>query len=79
MVLGLVAEVVAGHRGLVAIATGDGVAYELDGSRGQGRGIRHGAVEHEAPELRPQVVTFDAVHQPDGVTSGLQGRCHCDH
>ena len=80
MVLCRIVEVVVLVESLVAIATGDGVADELNLSRREGRRLSELAplVEHETPELRIELITLDGIHQTHGMTAFRQSRSQGD-
>lgn len=75
VVLGLIGEVLVLVGAFVAIATGDGVADELDLTVWEGwrREERLARVEDEAPELGVHLVALNGIHQTDGVTGIGQG------
>ena len=75
MVLRLVFEALKLVCAFIAITAGDGIADEFDLSCRQGGGVHQSTtlVEHEAPELREELVALDDIHQSDGMTGVGQG------
>ena len=75
VVLGGVVEMVFFAKTFVAIAAGDGIADEFDLSGGEGGGLNEPTawIEHESPELREELITFDDIHQTDEMTAVGQG------